>query len=172
LHLRIPEYAEGASVELNGAALEIDAVAGTFAVIEREWQPGDTVRLSLPLKVVAQANEDLVALKRGPLVYAYFQDAQADPMVFHHRRGMYPEDVVLEVDPQSPAVVEVEPPDGMLGPALRVAGQVRAKAPIFAQAAGNKQLQPAEPLTVTLLPFVNQGSIRGEYGVFMAYKGD
>jgi uncharacterized protein len=168
LHLRIPTYAAGAAVEVNGE--QVDVVAGSFAVIDQEWQPGDVVRLSLPLKVTAQANEDVVALTRGPLVYAYFQDAQAEAMVFHGRRGMYPEDVVLELDPEAPLVTEGEGPVALLGPALSVKGYVRSKAPIFAQDPGNAQLCGVEPLTVTLLPFVNQGAVRGEYGVFMGYR--
>jgi DUF1680 family protein len=47
-----------------------------YAVIEREWEPGDTVELSLPMPVRAVVcdprvadNRGKAALQRGPLVY-------------------------------------------------------------------------------------------------------
>ena len=77
LSLRIPGWAEGAKVKVNGvpvdaAALEVDG----YVRIEREWQNGDAVMLELPLALRAQfahpkVRQDAgrVALMRGPLVY-------------------------------------------------------------------------------------------------------
>ena len=78
LKLRIPGWADGASVRLNdqpefaGAA---PAPAG-YAEIRRVWQPGDFVDVNLPMPVrLMEANplveEDLnqVAIQRGPVVY-------------------------------------------------------------------------------------------------------
>jgi len=170
LHLRIPPYAAGATAQV-GEEEPISAQAGAFVVIEREWKPGDTVRLSLPFQVTCQANDHLIALVRGPLVYAYFQDAERDPVVFHNRRGLYPEDVVLHVDPRQlgDGVQEEPAHDGLLGPALRVSGHIRAGAPIFASSHGNSELRGQQEESLLLLPFVNQGAIRGEYRVFMDY---
>lgn len=170
LHLRVPPYALGAKAQVADDE-PISAQAGDFVVIEREWVPGDSVRLSLPFQVTCQANDHTVALVRGPLVYAYFQDAQADPVVFHHRRGVYPEDVVLHVDPRRPdSSVQEEPtPDGLLGPALRVVGHIRPRAPIFASSYANSELPGQHAESLLLLPFANQGAIRGEYRVFMDY---
>ena len=170
LHLRIPPYAVGAKAQVEDEK-PISAQAGDFMVIEREWKLGDAIKLSLPFQVTCQANDHLVALVRGPLVYAYFQDAQADPVVFHGRRGLYPEDVVLHVDPsQLENGVQEEPVhDGLLGPALRVAGHIQARAPIFASSHTNSELSGQQEQSLLLLPFVNQGAIRGEYRVFMDY---
>jgi hypothetical protein len=48
-----------------------------YAVVTREWKPGDRIELDLPMesqRVVAdsriKANRDLVAIKYGPLVYS------------------------------------------------------------------------------------------------------
>jgi hypothetical protein len=53
---------------------------------------------------------------------------------------------------------------------LRAPGRIRSKAPIFSQAGGNDQMSEEVMTTVDLHPFVNQGAIRGEYGVFMNYR--
>src|SRR6185436_9070174 len=97
LHLRIPPYAEGATARV-GEEAAVPAPAGDFYVIEREWRPGDAVRLLLPLPLRCQANEHAVALVRGPLVYAGFQGAQDDAPELAGQRGGYPEDIVLELD--------------------------------------------------------------------------
>ena len=70
MNLRIPAWAEGASVAVNGK--RAPAAAGTFARVEREWKNGDRIDLELPLKTRLEAvdaqHPDLVALVCGPLV--------------------------------------------------------------------------------------------------------
>ena len=128
--------------------------------------------LSLPLPIRVHTGGSRLAVSRGPLVYGYFQDAQADAMVFEDRRGLYPEDVVLALDPTRLDDITVEEAaTGLLGPALRVPAVVQGRDPIFAQAAANAALPPAKAQTVTLLPFANQGAVRGEYSVFMRADG-
>ena len=75
LRLRIPAWATGASVKINGSPAD-DIKAGTYAALKRTWKTGDTVILTLPMHVrLIQANpmvEELrgqVAIMRGPLVY-------------------------------------------------------------------------------------------------------
>jgi len=185
LHVRIPPYAVGATARVGDEA-PVAAPAGDFLVLERTWRAGDAIRLSLPLLPACQADEAQVALMRGPLVYAYFQDAQADPVQFHGLRGLYPEDVVLHIDPDHPeaSVEEVTagegllgpalrvaaPGEGLLGPALRVAAHVRGRAPLFATPEANAGLPRRREETLVLLPFANQGAVRGEYAVFMAHS--
>jgi DUF1680 family protein len=168
LHLRIPPYAEGATVRVNHEAV-LPAPAGDFLVIERTWSPGDQVTLTLPLPVRIHSGGPTLAISRGPLVYGYFQDAQADPMVFEERRGLYPEDVALAIMPEQIAKAIVEEPagEGLLGPMLRISAVIQGRDPIFAQPGANAALPGAEEQTVTLLPFANQGAVRGEYRVFM-----
>ncbi|MBC8444735.1 MAG: hypothetical protein H8D77_01280, partial [Chloroflexi bacterium] len=43
------------------------------------------------------------------------------------------------------------------------------RAPMFASAAANAQLADPQEQSFLLLPFANQGAIRGEYGVFVDY---
>ncbi len=74
LFLRIPGWSGQSSVTVNGRAIE--AHAGAYLPVRREWKPGDRVALSFDLRpAVLAANprvlEDVgkVAVQRGPLVY-------------------------------------------------------------------------------------------------------
>jgi DUF1680 family protein len=71
LKLRIPAWATGASVTVNGRR-SAAPMPGTFASIEREWRSGDRVELDLPLRQRLQAvdaeHPNLVTLLSGPLV--------------------------------------------------------------------------------------------------------
>jgi DUF1680 family protein len=77
LMLRIPCWCEkGASVEINGQAVKCAKEPGTYAVLRRDWNPGDVVKLSLPMPVriieahpYASENAGKAAIARGPLVY-------------------------------------------------------------------------------------------------------
>jgi DUF1680 family protein len=72
LRLRIPEWAAGAGVSVNGKRSAAPVAPGTFAAIAREWRSGDRVELDLPLRQRLQAvdaqHPDTVALSSGPLV--------------------------------------------------------------------------------------------------------
>jgi hypothetical protein len=71
-NFRIPEWAKGAAVAVNGKRTTTDVVPGKFASIRRPWKSGDRVELDLPMALRLQAiegrNPDTVALLRGPLV--------------------------------------------------------------------------------------------------------
>jgi DUF1680 family protein len=72
LHLRIPAWATGASVSVNGKRTVAPIVPGAFAAVAREWRSGDRVELDLPLRQRLQAvdaqHPETVALSAGPLV--------------------------------------------------------------------------------------------------------
>ncbi|WP_161880592.1 glycoside hydrolase family 127 protein [Deinococcus alpinitundrae] len=76
LKLRIPAWAEGASLSVNGEALPA-LRPGTYTSLERDWQAGDSVTLDLPMPIRkvrshprVLENVGRVALLRGPLLYA------------------------------------------------------------------------------------------------------
>ncbi|WP_426690562.1 glycoside hydrolase family 127 protein [Rhodanobacter ginsengiterrae] len=50
LKLRIPSWAAGAAVMINGADADIAAVPGQYAAIEREWHDGDEVLARFPMQ--------------------------------------------------------------------------------------------------------------------------
>jgi hypothetical protein len=78
VNLRIPAWAEGASVSVNGKREA--ALAGSFARVQRTWQSGDRVELDLPMKMRLEAidaqHADTVALMAGPLVLFAITDVQ------------------------------------------------------------------------------------------------
>jgi hypothetical protein len=73
LRLRIPLWADGARVQINGQTIDQAVIAGTFFEIDRMWQRGDRVNLNLPMKWrlvrgrMRQAGR--VAVMRGPLIF-------------------------------------------------------------------------------------------------------
>lgn len=72
VQFRIPAWAQGASLSVNGKRDTLQMVSGTFASIRREWKTGDRLELRLPmalrLEPIDDAHPDIVALLSGPLV--------------------------------------------------------------------------------------------------------
>jgi hypothetical protein len=71
LALRIPGWAAGTSISVNGYK-ESAPQAGAFARIERKWKAGDRVEINFPQHPrVSRWFHDSVAIERGPLVFSY-----------------------------------------------------------------------------------------------------
>jgi hypothetical protein len=73
LRLRIPTWAQGATVKINGRALESSASPGSYVTLARTWKTGDRVELELPMRLTMEAMPDdrkLQAFLYGPLVLA------------------------------------------------------------------------------------------------------
>lgn len=76
LVLRIPGWAVGAEVSVNGVPAPAESVPGTYIPLEREWRSGDEVQISFPMPIqLIRANPRVEetrasgALMRGPIVY-------------------------------------------------------------------------------------------------------
>ncbi|MBB5331580.1 beta-L-arabinofuranosidase domain-containing protein [Tunturiibacter gelidoferens] len=71
LKLRIPAWAEGASLEVNGKPVKLAVMAG-FATVRRKWRAGDMVKLQLPMKprfeALDEAHPETVGVLLGPRV--------------------------------------------------------------------------------------------------------
>jgi DUF1680 family protein len=73
MRIRIPLWATGAAISVNGVAQSVTATPGSYATLTRSWSSGDTVTVRLPMQVVARATNDnanVVALTYGPAVLA------------------------------------------------------------------------------------------------------
>jgi DUF1680 family protein len=79
MYLRIPAWAEGASVAVNGKRATESVVAGKFVPIRRQWKTGDRVELELPLRLRLEPldvrHPQTAALLSGPLVLFAMTDA-------------------------------------------------------------------------------------------------
>jgi hypothetical protein len=70
LQLRIPSWADGAAVTLNGAAVA-GVAPGAFVRIDRLWNRADAIRITLPMRARTSTwYRDSVAVERGPLVFS------------------------------------------------------------------------------------------------------
>jgi DUF1680 family protein len=70
IDLRIPAWADGATVSVEGAGPE-PARAGTFHRVSRRWSGTTLVKLTLPMRLRAERRyHDSVTIRRGPLVFA------------------------------------------------------------------------------------------------------
>jgi uncharacterized protein len=72
VHLRIPSWAERASISINGKREKESVVPGKFATLRRKWKTGDRIEMELPmtrrLEAVNPQHPKTVALLQGPLV--------------------------------------------------------------------------------------------------------
>jgi DUF1680 family protein len=76
IKLRIPGWAESATIRVNGEPVPTAADSGTYAELRRTWHEGDSIELDIPMPAVKLEANPLVeetlnqtAFKRGPLVY-------------------------------------------------------------------------------------------------------
>ena len=70
LYLRIPAWADQATVHVNGEALGVAAQAGKYVRLERRWQDGDQVVLRMPMSFstcIWQKNKSSISVNYGPL---------------------------------------------------------------------------------------------------------
>ena len=71
VNLRIPYWAQGGSLKVNGALLPVFASPGSYLTLDRAWKSGDKIELSLPMGLHMHAMSDdqtIQAAMYGPLV--------------------------------------------------------------------------------------------------------
>lgn len=88
--MRIPGWANGAKITINGLPYKQQLHAGTYAEVKSKWKKGDVIELVLPMETkLIEANPHVeearnqVAVKRGPIVYCLESvDLPANEKVF------------------------------------------------------------------------------------------
>lgn len=71
LLLRIPGWAAGTSVKVNGRP-HLTPAPGTFMSLARTWTAGDRVEIEFPMNPrLSRWFHDSIAIERGPLVFSY-----------------------------------------------------------------------------------------------------
>lgn len=160
LALRIPGWSQEHTLALNGQPLAATRIDHGYAVIERTWQPGDVLELSLAVQPRfvrphprVDAVRGCVAVERGPLVYcveSHDQPAAVDLLDVQADPG-----AALQTEPRTIAGAEVvavllqgraaeETDDALYRP---LAGP--ATTPVTA---------PAQPVALTAIPYYVWGN--------------
>lgn len=82
IRFRVPGWAPGVLVHVNGVATDVRAAPGTWSGVERTWNDGDKVEIRIPLRFRTEAVDrqrpDRVAVMRGPVTLA-LEGAYHDP---------------------------------------------------------------------------------------------
>jgi hypothetical protein len=72
INLRIPAWADSATVAVNGKRVPASVIPGKFLAIRRHWKTGDRIELDLPMRLrlepIDTRHPQIVALLCGPLV--------------------------------------------------------------------------------------------------------
>jgi DUF1680 family protein len=80
LNFRIPAWAVGASISVNGRLLQNQLIPGTFVAVHRQWNDGDRIELDFPMKLrlepIDPQHGQTVALCFGPVVLFAITDTQ------------------------------------------------------------------------------------------------
>ena len=115
LRMRIPEWAQGASLKVNGAPHQTACQPGTWATVDRSWNSGDKVEITIPLRmrwqVVDAQHPNRAAVARGPVVLV--QDGMIHEPIFKLPEDNDDLNKYLVADNQEgPGVFRFAPPDG------------------------------------------------------------
>jgi DUF1680 family protein len=169
VNVRLPGWCSEPHLKLNGQALSNFKNVRGYARLQRKWQGGDVIELSLPMPVQrikahpkVEANIGLVALQRGPMVYCL----EAGDNRGHVRNLVLPPDARLTAQPradllggvtaiQGPALAlhRLEWPDALYQPSASVPGVTKVEftaIPYFANAnrqPGDMMVWMAETMT-------------------------
>ncbi|MFG2555900.1 beta-L-arabinofuranosidase domain-containing protein, partial [Streptomyces sp. NPDC048581] len=90
MRIRIPGWATGATVSVNGVAQTITTTPGSYATLNRSWTSGDTVTVRLPMRIVMRAangNTNVAAITYGPVVLSGNYGSTVNLGPFHDAHG-------------------------------------------------------------------------------------
>lgn len=120
LRLRIPDWASGEiSVSVNGESYDYTEDGG-YAVIEREWNSGDTLEVKIPFELMAQNLQDginTVCFKYGPMLLAAklsdenMTTTYTGMSVLIPEKTVVPNDTLILNDGITPTAVKGSPSD-------------------------------------------------------------
>lgn len=102
LKLRLPVWAQNISMTVNGLPARVPLVAGQYAVIDRPWNPGDQVQLTMTMAVTIQSRPVMVnftgvAVQRGPEVLSL--DSRDNPGLTFANVTWYANPLLVELPP-------------------------------------------------------------------------
>jgi DUF1680 family protein len=152
LRLRLPGWASGATVKVNGRSVPAQAGAGGYLALPRTWRAGDTVELELPLAVrlieanpLAEPMAHKAAVLRGPVVYCL--ESPDLPIGVAVHEVLLPRNVAFETVALKAPLERVRGLRGTLQ--ARPVLAPKRSGPLYALV----DPAPARPVPVTLIPY-------------------
>lgn len=91
LYLRIPKWAIGAKVMVNGKVLNAKPTSASYVKLTRTWKSGDKVELNFPMQLATkkwEKNKNSVSVSYGPLTYSlkikeeYIKESSVETAIF------------------------------------------------------------------------------------------
>ena len=164
LRFRLPDWCERATLDVNGAPVQILHRSSTYAEVHRVWKKGDVVEWNMTMPVrLMEANplveevRNQVAIKRGPIVYC-LESADLP-------QGIRIDDVLIPADIQlEPVMIEI---DGHPVMALEGVAQLADEASWQGQLYREVGLTARE-LPIRLIPYYAWGNRgKGEMSVWL-----
>jgi DUF1680 family protein len=106
VRLRIPNWAQGAGVTVNGRVVASHPVPGRYLSLKRVWKAEDVIELDLPMRPrlmqahpKAEQLRNQVAVMRGPILYCL--ESVDLPGTIHLNNVYFPSDLELTPTPVS-----------------------------------------------------------------------
>jgi len=103
LFFRIPEWADKATISVNGKIAAVNNQSGAYTAIHRNWKAGDVITLVLPMEAkliesnpLVEENRNQIAVKRGPVVYCLESKDFEGNNIFN---AVIPSSIVLNATP-------------------------------------------------------------------------
>lgn len=104
--LRIPEWCDNATVEINGESQNVTVTPNSYINLDREWKKGDIITLNLEMRArliesnpLVEESRNQVAVKRGPIVYCLEQQdvkANIDDVIIPADITLTPTDITID----------------------------------------------------------------------------
>lgn len=154
LKVRIPHWAEGATVHINGEAVRESPQPSTYLTLSRKWRTGDQVELHLPMPPhlieshpLVEETRNQAAVRRGPLIYC-MESADLSPGT-HLLDVLLPSDIALTArhDTRLLGGVTVLEGDALIRPSTETAMLYR-----------KLQASPLKTIPVRLIPYFAWGN--------------
>ncbi|MEO5890262.1 MAG: beta-L-arabinofuranosidase domain-containing protein [Ferruginibacter sp.] len=73
IYLRVPSWCQGATVEINHRAVQVNAVSGGYIRLNQKWNNHDQINLKLPMAIRVRQwakNKNSVSVNYGPLTFS------------------------------------------------------------------------------------------------------
>ena len=89
ISLRIPGWADKATIQINGKESSVKTKTGSYAVLNQKWSKGDVIELNLPMEAklmeanrLVEETRNQVAVMRGPIVYCIESPDLSEKSIF------------------------------------------------------------------------------------------